>query len=534
MTKIARAVISIFILGYIVFPYSWKFAAEVKAQTTDEGFEAVEMPTSSYNMPTPTYASAPPVTDPITIPQNSPDTSPVPVTAGESIPQILLKLPVSVLEKISSIMRDGIFARIFTTGIPQDATGNQNGEEKNSYSTHLTEDIMKRATDSSVLGTTLENQDPEYNPEKNSDQENRRTKISTILAQLEQSYNELQSPLLPTPASGLNSPSDSGIPTPTSMIPNQFSPESSGMPTSNFQLPASNLQPTPTIPLPTLVAMLEQALNKTDQPPATSNQLPASGYQPTDDALSSLSVNRQPATGNQILTPSPVIGDPLDLSLPKKHYTIALLGDSMTDTLGAHLPHLAGLLKEAYPDKTFALLNFGQGSTDLESGLKRLTEGTKYLEKYVPPVLSFKPDILVIESFAYNHWGPELTDLNRQWLDFAKMVDAVKKYSPDTRVIFAATVAPNAAIFGDGKLNWDKNKKWESANTTKAYLQNMVNFATSQRYPLADAYHASLSQDGNGYEQYIDPSDHLHPSDMGKMLYAKKIMETIKYNNFIK
>ena len=219
---------------------------------------------------------------------------------------------------------------------------------------------------------------------------------------------------------------------------------------------------------------------------------------------------------------------------PKSIYTIALLGDSMTDTLGKELIHLRILLKENFPGKQFFLLNYGQGATDIESGLKRLTERTTYLGESYAPLVAYKPDIVVVESFAYNHWGAELSDLNRQWLAIARIIETIRSYSPDTRIILAATISPNAFKFGDGILNWSKDMKWDASVTTKAYLSNLINFATSQNYPLADAYSASLGADSQGLSRYINPVDNLHPSEEGKMLYAHKITETIKLHNLIR
>lgn len=218
----------------------------------------------------------------------------------------------------------------------------------------------------------------------------------------------------------------------------------------------------------------------------------------------------------------------------KTTYTIAILGDSMVDTLGHDLSGLKQLLKASFPNYSFALLNYGQGSTDLDSGLYRLTNFTRYIDTDYPPLISYKPDILVVESFAYNHWSGNLYDLDRQWLTIDKIIKTIKEKLPETKIILAAAIAPNSKIFGDGKLNWPTDLKYNSAQITKAYLQNLTNFATSQGYPLADAFHASLGNDGNGQEIFINQSDHLHPSNEGARLFYEKIMEAIKTNNLIR
>lgn len=220
-------------------------------------------------------------------------------------------------------------------------------------------------------------------------------------------------------------------------------------------------------------------------------------------------------------------------NLPKYTYTIALLGDSMTETLGKDIAHLRLLLKESYPNYDFVLLNYGQGSTDIESGLYRLTNQTNYLDENFPPLVAYKPDLIVVESFAYNHWGTELKDLDRQWLTIARIIKTIREYTPNTAIIMATTISPNPYIYGDGLLNWPEHQKWDATITTKAYLQNMINFATSQGFPLADAYTPSLNSDGHGDPKYINPIDHLHLSEEGKVLYAQKIVETIKNNYLI-
>jgi len=223
-----------------------------------------------------------------------------------------------------------------------------------------------------------------------------------------------------------------------------------------------------------------------------------------------------------------------DVIPQKSNYSIAILGDSMTATLGENLPHLATLLQNEYPKHKFTLLNYGQGSTSIEDGLFRLTNPTKYLNRDYPPLLHLQPDIIIVESFAYNHWSGLLNDLNRHWLTTVNILETIKNYSKDIEIILLATISPNPKIYGDGVLNWPNDLKWDSAITTKAYLQNFINFAASAHQPLADAYNPSLNPQGHGDPGFINAADHLHPSEEGKQLIARKIFETIKANNLIK
>lgn len=307
----------------------------------------------------------------------------------------------------------------------------------------------------------------------------------------------------------------------------------------------STVNKSPLIPLPTLVATVESLITPS---PVYTPQIAAilekekqekvlgaiDESQPMADpplAETNQPINNEPVTIDQL----PVTNTSSNYTDPTKlTYTIALLGDSMVDTLGPDLPILRKLLINNFPGRNFALLNYGQGSTDMESGLYRLTNYTTYLEQLFPPLLSYKPDIIVIESFAYNHWSGELHDLNRQWLTIAKMIDTIKAQSAGTRIILAATIGPNPNFFGDGVLNWTESKIWDATIITKAYLQNMINFATSQQYPLVDAYHPSLNSENHGSRRYINTSDNIHPSEEGKTLFSQKIIDTIKKENMIR
>lgn len=214
----------------------------------------------------------------------------------------------------------------------------------------------------------------------------------------------------------------------------------------------------------------------------------------------------------------------------KPTYTIAVLGDSMVDTMGPGIPHLKQLLTEKFPGTSFIVLNYGAGSTDLEYGLHRLTNSFTYLDRPFAPLLANDPDLVVVESFAYNHWDNTPAQLDRQWLTIAKIIDTIKAHNENTQVMLATAIAPHCPTYTDGSANLPPERKFPECETVKSYLQNMVNFATSQDYPLANAYHASLAGT-DGDPKYINQGDHIHPSDEGKALFAKKVVENIVVNS---
>lgn len=219
----------------------------------------------------------------------------------------------------------------------------------------------------------------------------------------------------------------------------------------------------------------------------------------------------------------------------KPHYTIALLGDSMIDTLGGDLGEVQDALRRAYPATTFTLLNYGVGGENIVSGLSRVLGEYTYLGKSYPSLISQAPDIIVIESFGYNPFPFDTGALEEHWLSLAYITDAIKANLPDTKIVIAATIAPNSRTFGDGAsgLAFSLTDKWQRTQTIKSYLENATRFAKSERLPLADAYHPSLDSAGDGKELYINSGDHIHYSDKGRQLFARTVVATIINNKLL-
>lgn len=219
----------------------------------------------------------------------------------------------------------------------------------------------------------------------------------------------------------------------------------------------------------------------------------------------------------------------------RMHYTIAFLGDSMIDTLGSDLRLVRDELTTVYPKTTFTLLNYGVGGENIVSGLERVTRETTHLGEIRPALISLRPDVVVIESFAYNPFTFETGALEQHWLSLAYIVDALRTNLPDTNVVIATTIAPNSTVFGDGAsgLAFRLQEKRERTQIIKRYLENAIRFARSERLPLADAYHPSVDSAGEGKMLYINPDDHIHYSDAGRKLFAATVAETIVTNKLL-
>jgi hypothetical protein len=210
-------------------------------------------------------------------------------------------------------------------------------------------------------------------------------------------------------------------------------------------------------------------------------------------------------------------------------YTIAFLGDSMIDTLGPDLPNIQDLLHTYYPATKFTLQNYGVGATNIDYGITRLTNDYDYLGVHKSAILAQNPDIVVVESFAYNPYSYDVGALDQHWLALAKIVDTVRARTPKAQIVIAATISPNNLVFGDGApgISMDPTGKREKVATIQKYLDSTIAFAKSQNLPLADVYHPSLDSTGNGKVEYINPGDHIHYSDEGRALFARIFTDTV-------
>lgn len=229
--------------------------------------------------------------------------------------------------------------------------------------------------------------------------------------------------------------------------------------------------------------------------------------------------------------------EPLLRNSKKSSVTIALLGDSMMDTLGPDGAGLAAKLNATYHRTAFTVINHGVGAENIDSGLRRLTTGYRYLGTDKQSVVSERPDVVIVESFGYNPYPvPDMHDaLTTHWLRLAEIVDTIRQQLPGTKIVIAATIAPNWDLFGDGApgLSFSPEGKRTKVAEIKRYIESTIAFAKSERLPLADAYHPTLDRNGNGIPSYINGGDHIHYSDRGRAFMAQTIADTLIRNRLL-
>lgn len=222
------------------------------------------------------------------------------------------------------------------------------------------------------------------------------------------------------------------------------------------------------------------------------------------------------------LTPSP--------ATEKRRLRLLLLGDSMIDFLN-DFPHLRDMLRSLNPNTEWEILNHGVGASNVSYGLYRVNSEYDYLGRHFRSVVGTNPDIIVVESFAYNHGDmPE-----SQYQDSLKRIFSALKEA-DKKIIFLATIAPSKANYARGAADWGDEYRSKEYEKTRRFIDLGIDTARQMGVPTVDAFHQSLDGEKGGNEKYIYGGDWIHPSPEGAefiaRLLAPAIVSLIEWNQF--
>ncbi len=206
----------------------------------------------------------------------------------------------------------------------------------------------------------------------------------------------------------------------------------------------------------------------------------------------------------------------------KSQYSIALVGDSMIDTLDSHLPLLKEKLSEQY-DADFKIYNYGVGAETVETGLERFDQALEYKKRSYPPLSELQPDIIVIGSFAYNPFAAH--DVNRYWLTMAQLIEQAQTTQAD--VYLLAEVAPVEEKFAVGSLDWTVEERCVHAQKIVDQFNSFTALSKSLDIPLIDVYSQTQEEEGFGSGEYTSDSDHIHANEEGKKLAINEIVKAL-------
>jgi lysophospholipase L1-like esterase len=239
-------------------------------------------------------------------------------------------------------------------------------------------------------------------------------------------------------------------------------------------------------------------------------------------------------------TPKKEAGPPREIKVAGKSrvkypqdFTIVMVGDSMTEKLG-NSDEIRANLKKYYPDKTFEVLNYGFGSTNILSVQDRLEKKTFYSREF-RPVLEIYFDLILIESFGNNPLSEfSLSEgLQKQNEALDKIVEKLKKENPKAKIAFIATIAPNKWRYGEGAVELDAGQKTAWVKERVAYIKNHIEYAQTHGIPLINVFEKSLNSDGEGNLDYLAREDYIHPSPNGVYLISDEIAKVIFDQNLL-
>lgn len=204
-----------------------------------------------------------------------------------------------------------------------------------------------------------------------------------------------------------------------------------------------------------------------------------------------------------------------------KKVKVALLGDSMIDTLG-NFDSLKILLEFLKKDHEWEIINYGVGSSNAGYGLYRVTNKYDYQGKHYQSLLEENPDIIIVESFAYNHG--DMTEGKYQ--DTLKRIFETLKQN-QKRVILLATIAPSKANYARGAVDWSDEYRSSEYEKTRRFMDLSMDAARQSKVEIVNAFHASFDGDKGGNEKYINKNDWIHPSPEGAEFIASLLAPVI-------
>lgn len=230
------------------------------------------------------------------------------------------------------------------------------------------------------------------------------------------------------------------------------------------------------------------------------------------------------------ITPTPIITPPSQtkiaspVNLKKDMYTIAIIGDSMVDTMGDDLEYLKKELQSKYPGVAFVMYNYGKGSENVVEAINRFGDRYSYKSRTYPPLSDSNADILIVGSYAYN---PLFREGQNHWLSLADLIQRSKQITPKVYVL--AEIAPLQIGFGEGEggVNWPLEISIPHVEKIVSGLNNAIGLAETLEVGLIDVYSKSRGADGYGLSTYVSSHDGIHPSIEGHELTAQIIANTL-------
>lgn len=234
-----------------------------------------------------------------------------------------------------------------------------------------------------------------------------------------------------------------------------------------------------------------------------------------------------------------LVGPPKEINVLGKQkikypedYTIVMIGDSMTETLG-NSTELKQYLSDYYK-KSFEILNYGFGATNILSVVERITKETEHNRKF-RPIADIDYDLILLESFGENPLSQYPLDegLQKQTEELDEITAILKETNPKGKIVFVASISPNKVIFAKNSVDLTDEVRAKWVQERVAYIENHINYANSHNIPVINIFKDSLTENGDGNPDYINTVDYIHPSPTGIIFISKEIADFIYQNKIL-
>ena len=217
---------------------------------------------------------------------------------------------------------------------------------------------------------------------------------------------------------------------------------------------------------------------------------------------------------------------------------IVLIGDDTISRWGPHCAPLAEELNRIFIRNTFHVENCGVAGSRAGHGIYRVSHDYRDESGALHPCIAQgNPDLVIVESFAYTNCNDDaegLTDyrevLRNLWNEVERTTAA--------KMMFLVSLPPDRERFlenSDFFFNTPKATRQRMADRAKLYLEEAINIARDEEWPLADAYSETLKAvaKGDRLRRYINQSDCVTPSGYGYAMMARVLAREIDAHRMV-
>ncbi|NNM86835.1 MAG: SGNH/GDSL hydrolase family protein [Phycisphaerales bacterium] len=211
---------------------------------------------------------------------------------------------------------------------------------------------------------------------------------------------------------------------------------------------------------------------------------------------------------------------------------ISLYGDSMTEYLHRPPRALAQALANEAPGREFELFNYGIGATRAELVLYRLRYEYWYGRERMAPLNILKPDVLVLESCAFNNSSDQQAGLDNFIRIWDEIIADCRELAPKALLLACLTIPSsphkpderaNRLFYHAGAEIFALRHHWRVV-----YQQAFADWAVHRSLPLVDLRRKVHEYEAQGVPRsHWIAADGVHPNAMGVELISTQIAREV-------